>query len=186
MPASDDITSLLLAHQDGDATALAQVWPLLYDHLRGIARRQLRSGAPATLNATALVHEAYLRLATSASLSWQNRAHFLGIAARCMRQVIVDAARTRGAAKRGGGRLPLSLDPDTIAVESQADLIVALDTALDAIAAFNTRLARVAECRLFAGLTDEETAQALDLSVRTAQRDWQRARAWLQQHLDGK
>lgn len=184
MPAAGDITTLLLAHQQGDAAALERVWPLLYDHLRAIARRQLRSGAPATLNATALVHEAYLRLAGDARLTLENRGHFLAIAARCMRQVIVDAARTRRAAKRGGGRLAETLDPDTIAVADQAELIVTIDEALDAVAAFNTRMARVAECRLFAGLTEEETAQALDLSLRTAQREWQRARAWLQQHLN--
>jgi RNA polymerase sigma factor (TIGR02999 family) len=182
---TDDITSLLLAHQQGDTGALDRVWPLVYDHLRAIAGRQLQRGGPATLNATALVHEAYLRLADDTRLQWQNRAHFLAIAARCMRQIIVDAARARRAAKRGGGRPPEALNPDVIGIESQAELIVAIDGALDAIASFNERLGRVAECRLFAGLSEEETAQALGTSLRTAQREWQRARAWLQQHLDG-
>lgn len=182
-PPAEDITSLLQAHQQGDAGALERVWPLVYDHLRAIAGRQLRAGAPATLNATALVHEAYLRLADDSRLTWQNRAHFLGIAARCMRQVIVDAARARRAIKRGGGRPLEELNPDAIAVDGHADLIVAIDAALESIARFNQRLARVAECRLFAGLTDEETAGALGLSVRTVQREWQRARAWLQQQL---
>lgn len=183
MAGTDDITSLLLAHQQGDASALDRVWPLVYDHLRAIAGRQLQRGAPVTLNATALVHEAYLRLADDTRLQWQNRAHFLAIAARCMRQVIVDAARTRRAAKRGGGRPFVELDPDTIAVDGQAELIVAIDEALESVASFNQRMARVAECRLFAGLTEEETAQALDLSLRTVQREWHRARAWLQQQL---
>jgi RNA polymerase sigma factor (TIGR02999 family) len=180
---TDDITSLLLAHQQGDASALDRVWPLVYDHLRAIAGRQLQRGAPATLNATALVHEAYLRLADDTRLQWQNRAHFLAIAARSMRQIIVDAARTRRAVKRGGGRPFVELDPDTIAVDGQAELIVAIDEALESVASFNERMARVAECRLFAGLTEEETAQALDVSLRTVQREWQRARAWLQQQL---
>ncbi len=183
---TDDITSLLLAHQHGDAAALDRVWPLVYDHLRAIAGRQLQRGGPATLNATALVHEAYLRLADDTRLQWQNRAHFLAIAARCMRQVIVDAARARRALKRGGGRPVDVLNPDVIAVDSQAELIVAIDGALDAIVTFNERMGRVAECRLFAGLTEEETAQALGTSLRTVQREWQRARAWLQQHLDGE
>lgn len=184
VPEAGDITLLLLAHQDGDASALEQVWPLVYDHLRSIARRQLRSGAPITLNATALVHEAYLRLTGDPRLSLQNRNHFLAIAARCMRQVIVDAARTRRAVKRGGGRPLESLNPETIAVADQAELIVAIDEALDAVERFNARTARVAECRLFAGMTDEETAQALDLSLRTVQREWQRGRAWLRQFLN--
>jgi RNA polymerase sigma factor (TIGR02999 family) len=183
---TDDITSLLLAHQHGDTTALDRVWPLVYDHLRAIAGRQLQRGGPATLNATALVHEAYLRLADDTRLQWQNRAHFLAIAARCMRQVIVDAARARHAVKRGGGRAADVLNPDLIAVDSQAELIVAIDTALESISGFNERMGRVAECRLFAGLSEEETAHALGTSLRTVQREWQRARAWLQQHLDGE
>jgi RNA polymerase sigma-70 factor, ECF subfamily len=180
---TDDITSLLLAHQHGDSAALDRVWPLVYDHLRAIAGRQLQRGAPATLNATALVHEAYLRLADDTRLHWQNRAHFLAIAARCMRQVIVDAARARRAIKRGGGRSPESLNPELIAIDTQAELIVAIDAALESVASFNERMGRIAECRLFAGLTEEETAHALGMSLRTVQRDWQRARAWLQREL---
>lgn len=186
MTSPHDITSLLIAHQQGDTTALDRAWPLVYDHLRAIAGRQIQGGAPATLNATALVHEAYLRLANDSRLELENRAHFLGIAARCMRQVIVDAVRARRAIKRGGGRQPDVLDPDIIGIDSQAELIVAMDEALDAITAFNPRLAKVAECRLFAGLTEEETAQALGTPLRTVQREWQRARAWLQQHLEGE
>ena len=178
-----DVTALLLAHQQGDTSALEQVWPLVYEDLRATATRQLRSGAPATLNATALVHEAYLRLAGDQRLSWQNRGHFLGIAARCMRRVVVDTARARRAAKRGGRQTPSALNPDAVGLESQSDLIVALDIALDSVAAFSERMARVAECRLFGGLTDAETAHALGMSLRTVQRDWQRARAWLQQQL---
>lgn len=181
-----DVTALLLAHQQGDTTALERVWPLVYDHLRAMARRQVEGSAPSTLNATALVHEAYLRLADDSRLTWQNRAHFFGIAARCMRHVVVDAARARRAAKRGGGRPFSDLDPDAVAIEDQSELIVALDMALDSVASFNQRMARVAECRLFAGLTEEETAQALEMSLRTVQRDWQRARAWLQQQLNNE
>lgn len=186
MPDPGDITSLLLAHQQGDAAALERVWPLVYDHLRAIAGRQLQSGAPRTLNATALVHEAYLRLASDPRLTWQNRAHFLAIAARSMRQVIVDSARAHRALKRGGGRTLEELNPEVIAVDMQADLIVAIDTALDSVTSFNQRMGHVAECRLFAGLSEEETADALGMSLRTTQREWQRARAWLQQHLNGE
>lgn len=178
-----DVTALLIAHRQGDAAALDQVWPLVYDHLRAIAGRQLRSSAPATLNATALVHEAYLRLVDERRIDWKNSAHFLAIAARCMRQIIVDAARSHRAAKRGGGRQPELLDPDAIAIATQAELIVALDIAVDSVSAFNDRLGRIAECRLFAGLSEEETALALGVSLRTVQREWRRARAWLRQHL---
>lgn len=178
-----DVTALLLAYQRGDSSALERVWSLVYEDLQAVAKRQLRSGAPATLNATALVHEAYLRLASDGRLSWQNRGHFLGIAARCMRRIIVDTARARNAAKRGGGRAPGVLNPDAVGLDSQYDLIVAIDIALESVATFNERMARVAECRLFGGLTDTETADALGMSLRTVQRDWHRARAWLQQQL---
>jgi RNA polymerase sigma-70 factor, ECF subfamily len=180
---SADVTTLLVAHRNGDAAALGEVWPLVYDHLRAIAGRQLRSRPAATLNATALVHEAYLRLVDERRVDWQNSAHFLAIAARCMRQILVDAARAHHAAKRGGGRRPETLNPDAIAVAAQAELIVAIDLAVESVAAFNDRMARIAECRLFAGLSEEETAAALGVSLRTVQREWRRARAWLRQQL---
>jgi RNA polymerase sigma factor (TIGR02999 family) len=158
--------------------------PLVYQDLRVIARRQIaRSGAAQTLNATALVHEAYFRLVDETKVPWQNRGHFFAIAARSMRRIIIDYARERQAQKRGGDAVHLELKPDAVAVEAQAETLLALDAALTRIAQFSERLAQVVECRLFGGLSDEETAQALDTSVRTVQREWSRAKAWLQREM---
>lgn len=180
----DEITRLLLAHHEGDAEAFRQLTSLVYDDPRRIAMRQIaRGGAGETLNATALVHEAYLRLVDETRVEWQDRAHFFAIAARSMRRIIVDHARERRAQKRGGGQVHLELDPERIAVVEQAETLLALDAALAAMSAINERLAQVAECRLFGGLSEEETAQALSVSLRTVQRDWQRARAWLQREM---
>lgn len=179
-----EITRLLLAHHGGDEEAFRRLTSLIYDDLRRIALRQIaRGGAGQTLNATALVHEAYLRLVDETRVEWQGRAHFFAIAARSMRRIIVDHARERMAQKRGGGRPHLDLDPERIAVFEQADTLLALDEALAAMSAIDERLARVAECRLFGGLSEQETAQALSVSLRTVQRDWRRARAWLQKEM---
>jgi len=184
MDPHEEITRLLIAHHEGDEDAFQRLVPLVYDDLRVIARRQIsKSGAARTLNATALVHEAYFRLVDETNVPWQNRGHFFAIAARSMRRIIVDYARERQAKKRGGGQIHLELKPEAVAIEEQADTLLALDAALTRIATFSERLARVVECRLFGGLTEEETAQALETSVRTVQRDWQRARAWLQKEM---
>lgn len=183
-PSRAEITRLLLAHREGDDEAFRQLTPLIYNDLRRIALGQIaRGGAGETLNATALVHEAYLRLIDERQVEWQGRAHFFAIAARSMRRIIVDHARERGAQKRGGGQPHLELDPERIAVVEQAETLLALDRALAAMSAIDERLAKVAECRLFGGLSEEETAQALAVSLRTVQRDWQRARAWLQRDM---
>jgi RNA polymerase sigma factor (TIGR02999 family) len=180
----DAITRLLIAHREGDDEAFRQLTELVYGDLRRIALGQIaRGGAGETLNATALVHEAYLRLIDERQVEWQGRAHFFAIAARSMRRIIVDHARERGAQKRGGGQPHLELDPERIAVVEQAETLLALDRALAAMSEIDERLARVAECRLFGGLSEEETAQALAVSLRTEQRDWQRARAWLQREM---
>lgn len=179
-----EITRLLLAYHEGDQEAFQQLTSLVYDELRRIARRQIaRGGAGETLNATALVHETYLRLIDERRVEWQGRAHFFAIAARSMRRIIVDHARERGAQKRGGGQLHLELDPERIAVVEQAETLLALDAALAAMSEIDERLARVAECRLFGGLSEEETSRALAVPLRTVQRDWQRARAWLQRDM---
>jgi RNA polymerase sigma factor (TIGR02999 family) len=158
---------------------------LVYDELRAVARRQLRRWRPGqTLNTTALVHEAYLRLVDQAGASWQDRAHFLSVAGVAMRHILVDAARRRAAKKRGGEELRVPLDevepgrsgPDA---NSQAVEILALDAALTSLAARNERLSRLVELRFFAGLTEEETAQTLGTSERTVRRDWLKARAFL-------
>ena len=175
-----EITALLRRHHAGDRQAYDEVLALVYDHLRTIARGQLSRGWPSTtLTPTALVHEIYVQLAGETGIDWQHRAHFFAISARAMRRVLVDHARERFARKRSGGRPHLSLDEIQIGVDTQAELIVAIDEALTSLDGFNPRLARVVECRYFAGLTEEETATALGTSLRTVQRDWTRARAWL-------
>lgn len=183
-PSQGEVTRLLLAHREGDPEAFKRLTSLVYEDLRRIARRQIgRGGAGETLSATALVHEAYLRLIDETRIAWQGRGHFFAIAARSMRRILVDHARERQAQKRGGGRPHLELDPERIALVEQAETLLALDVALAAMGALDDRLARVAECRLFGGLSEEETAQALAVSLRTVQRDWQRARAWLQREM---
>jgi RNA polymerase sigma factor (TIGR02999 family) len=175
-----EITALLQRHHAGDRQAYDELLSLVYDHLRKIARGQLGRGWPSTtLTPTALVHEIYVQLGDETGVDWQHRSHFFAISARAMRRVLVDHARARNAQKRAGGRPHLTLDEIQIGKESQAELIVAVDQALTSLERFNPRLARVVECRYFAGLTEEETASALETSLRTVQRDWMRARAWL-------
>ena len=184
MAEREQITRLLIAHHEGDEEAFQRLVPLVYDDLRLIARRQIaKNGAAYTLNATALVHEAYFRLVDETNVPWQNRGHFFAIAARSMRRIIVDYARERKAKKRGGDKHHVELTPNAVAIEEQAETLLALDRALTKISDFSERLAQVVECRLFGGLTEEETAQALEVSVRTVQRDWLRARAWLQKEM---
>ena len=178
------ITSLLIAHGEGQDGAFDRLMPMVYDDLHRIARRQLRRGRRGdTLNTTGLVHEVYLKMVDQSRVSWQDRSHFFAISARAMRQIIVDSARQRLAAKRGGGQAHTGLDESRVAIEAQADWLVALDQALERLAALDERLARVVECRFFAGLTEEEAAEALSVSVRTVQRDWKRARGWLKEEM---
>ena len=178
---SSEITQLLQRHHQGDREAFDRMVPLVYQRLRVIARGQLARGGRRgqTLDTTGLVQEAYLQLVGEHGVDWQDRAHFFAVCARAMRRILVDYARRRLAAKRGGGVADVTLQPDLVAVDTQSELIVAVDEALEGLAMFNERLARVVECRYFAGLTEEETAQALGSSLRTVQRDWMRARAWL-------
>lgn len=175
-----DITALLVRHRAGDSGAYDEAISLAYNHLRRVARAQLARGwSSETLTTTALVHEAYMQLADETGVEWQDRSHFFAICARAMRRILVDRARHRAAQKRGGGSSPLSLDGIDAGVEPNADLVLAVDEAVSSLERFNGRLARVVECRYFAGLTEEETAAALGSSLRTVQRDWTRARAWL-------
>jgi RNA polymerase sigma factor (TIGR02999 family) len=178
---SSDITLLLQRHHEGERAAFDQMVPLVYERLRVIARGQLaRAGRRGhTLDTSALVQDAYLQLVDEHGVDWQDRAHFFAVCARAMRRILVDYARRRHAAKRGGGAAHLTLQPDLVAIDSQSELILAVDAAVEELAAFNERLAQVVECRYFAGMTEEETAQALGSSLRTVQRDWMRARAWL-------
>lgn len=183
---SDTISTLLRAHRGGDRGALDRLMPLVYDDLHRLARRQLAGeGRGRTLDTTGLVHEAYLRLAEASRAAWEGRGHFFAVSARAMRQIVVDYARERGAAKRGGGVRPATLDDESAAIESRAEEILAVDQALAGLGALDPQLPRIVECRFFAGLTEEETAEALALPLRTVQRDWARARAWLKRALGG-
>ena len=180
----DDITTLLVAWGRGDEAALQQLLPLVHRELHQIARRCLkgeRSGH--TLQPTALVNEAYLRLVDVRRVNWKNRTHFLAMSARLMRRVLVDFARSRQYQKRGGGIMKVSLDEaHGVSIERGQDL-VALDEALIALSAIDDRKARVIEMRFFGGLSVEETASVLDVSRDTVLRDWRLARAWLMQEL---
>ncbi len=162
---------------------LSGLLPEAYDDLRRLAHRQIRRfGGTPTLSTTALVHEAYLKLAPSSGI-FKDRGHFLALAARAMRQVIVDYARERQAGKRGGGQPALPLDPEHAAADLQAERILVLSDALGRLSAVDERAARVVECRFFAGYSEEETAEALAVSARTVERDWVKAREWLREAL---
>jgi RNA polymerase sigma factor (TIGR02999 family) len=180
------ITELLRAYSEGDRGAFDRLVPLVYDELRRIARRHLRrNDRGATLDTNGLVHEAYLKLAGQKGVRLEDRGHFLAVSACAMRQVIISRARARAAAKRGGGEIPLPLDEQKVAGRQQAEWLLDLDRALDRLRDRDERLARTVECRFFAGLSEEETAKALGISVRTAQRNWMRARAWIRSELTG-
>jgi RNA polymerase sigma factor (TIGR02999 family) len=173
------------AAADGPATSSSLVTSL-YNDLRRMARRERsRSGSPPTLQTTALIHEAYLKLQRSGSV-WNDRHHFMRAAAAAMRQVLVDAARARLSLKRGAGERPLELEEGQAGdVQQMPDAIVVnLGDALERLALLNPRLAQVVECRFFAGYTEEETAQALEVTSRTVERDWVKARAWLYRELN--
>ena len=185
-----DVTGLLIAWSDGDRAALDALLPVVYAELRRQARRALRREAAGhTLQPTALVHEAYLRLVNQRPIRWQGRSQFFGVAARCMRQVLVDAARTRRAAKRGRGAKPVTLgDADGVAappagVEDAGIDVLALDAALVRLAALDPDQARLIELRYFAALTIDDTAAALGVSPATVSREWTVARRWLRREL---
>ena len=188
-PTTGDVTRLLQRASDGEAGALQQVLSLLHGRLQGIAHRQLAGErAGHTLETDGLVHEAYLRLAGLERMQWRDRQHVLAMAARTMRRVLIDYAEQRRAHKRGGGETAVPLDElegAAVVVDRHADELSALDEALERLAEFSPRLSQVVECRFFVGLSIEETADALDLSVSTVKRDWTTARAWLNRELRG-
>ena len=185
MPSQKRATELLISFGNGNREALDELVPLVYSELRAIARRKLRyERAGHTLNTTALVHEAYLKLVQLDRMQWQSRAHFLAIAAQAMRNILVNHALRRKRIKRGGGAAHEPLDE--VAAElpaGKADRILALDAALDKLAALNPRHASIVVCRFFGGMTIEETATALEISAATAKRDWTLMRAWLGREL---
>jgi RNA polymerase sigma factor (TIGR02999 family) len=174
-----DITLLLRRWEAGDAGALDQLMPLMYERLRQLARQRLRSEPDASLNTTSLVHEAYLRLVDSPRASLIDRGHFLGLASRVMRHLLVDHARTRRAEKRGGGVAPLALEEARWVPEDAIEPIIELDQALQRLAVIDERRSRILEHRYFGGLSLEETAEALDVSLATVKRELRAARAWL-------
>ena len=180
MPDDQAVTEALLAHRQGTPGAFDRLVALVYDDLRRIAHRQLGRLRPGgTVNSTALVHEAYLKMVDQSRVSWQDRSHFFGIAACAMRQILVDHARRRGRLKRGGDAPQVTLDENTVAVAADADRILLIHDALERLTAIDPRLTQVIECRFFAGYSEEETAQVLGMSPRTVRRDWTRGRAWL-------
>jgi RNA polymerase sigma factor (TIGR02999 family) len=177
------VTRLLLAWRAGDETALARLTPLVHNELQRIARGCMRGErAHASLEATALVHEAYLRLVDTQHVNWQNRAHFLAMAARLMRRILVDLARGRQYQKRGAGAVQVSF-ASALHTPNKAEDLVALDEALQALAALDERRSRVVELRFFGGLSVDETAAVLGVSPDTVTRDWKLARAWLRREL---
>lgn len=180
----EPLAELLRSAGEGDPEALDEVLPLVYEELKRLARGRL-SAEPAghTLDTTALVHEAYLRLVDQKQAQWRDRSYFLAIASTAMRRVLVDHARRHGAAKRGGGLRRVSFDETNLAAEERAEMLIALDEALDRLAVHDARRCRVVECRFFAGLTAEETAAALGVAPRTVKRDWAKAKSWLYREL---
>ena len=175
-----EISQLLPAWNEGDEAALERLMPLVYGELRRMAQRYIGRHSPnRTLQTTALIHEAYVRLVGHPSERWHNRSHFYAVAAKAMRQIVVDYARSRRSAKRGGGQRDLSLDEAVLVTDERAAELIALDEALTELAALHPRQGRVVECRYFGGLTAEETAEVLQVSTDTILRDWRMAKAWL-------
>jgi RNA polymerase sigma factor (TIGR02999 family) len=174
------VRDLLERLRSGDRAALDALLPLVYDELRRIARGQRqRLGSSLTVNTTALVHEAYLKLVKDRARNYSDRSHFFAVAATAMRQLLIDEAKRHAAKKRGSGRRPISLDSVDVGIEGQAESLLELDRALDKLGQISPRLLRVVECRFFGGLTETETAAALSVTDRTIRRDWAKARAWL-------
>lgn len=185
-PIPESVTHLLIDWSGGSRTALDKLMPLVYDELRRIATRSLRrERSDHTLQATALVHEAYLKLIDQRQVRWQDRAHFFAVAAQVIRRILVDHARRRHAAKRGSGSSPVSLTDVALAAEAPEVDLVALDDLLQQLAARDSRQSHIVELRFFGGLTIEETAEVLRLSPATIKGEWRLARAWLYSELQG-
>ncbi len=179
-----DVTQLLAAWNHGDPAALERLMPLVYDELRRVARRSMRYERPDhTLSASALVHEAYLRLVDQSGVPSQNRAQFFGIAAHLMRQILVQHARRHQAAKRGGGLCTVAIDDALVGGQPGAVNLVALEEALTGLAARDPRKCRIVELRFYGGLSIEETAEVVGVSARTVKREWRLAKAWLYYEL---
>lgn len=186
MNAPGPVTLLLARARAGDRAALDQLFPLVYEQLRRTAQQALRAERPGhTLQPTALVNEAYLKLIGAGNIPAADRHHFVLIAARAMRQVLVDHARRRGAVKRGDGRTPVALDMEVADDRVDLEELIALDDALERLSALNPRLRMIVELRFFGGLEEKEIAESLGVTTRTVQRDWAKARAWLHRAVGG-
>jgi len=183
-PSPQNVTKLLAQWSNGDQGALEALIPLVYEELRRVARYYLKQEKQNhTLSSTALVHEAYLRLVNQKEVTWQNRAHFFAVAAQMMRRILVDHARRRGYAKRGGGAMTLALE-EAVATPQRREIdLVALDDALDSLAKLDQRQSRMVELRFFGGLSIEETSEVLGVSMPTVKREWASARAWLYREI---
>lgn len=174
------VTELLVRARAGDASALADVFPLIYTELHRLASQQLRQEPDGhTLSPTALLHEAYIRLIDYTRMEWNGRSHFLAVASTAMRRILVDHARSHRSEKRGGALRRVPLESADLPPEERAELLIALDDALGRLKELDVRQARVVECRFFGGMTEDETAEALGIGLRTVKRDWARARSWL-------
>lgn len=186
-PATGDVTGLLLAWRGGDQEALDRLIPLVYAELRRLAHGYMRGERPGhSLQTTALIHEAFLRLVDAPQMRWQNRAHFFAVSAQVMRRVLVDVARSQRSLKRGGNRVHVAFDETLALTQAPHPDLVALDEALTELAAMDPRKSRVVELRFFGGLTAEETADVLSLAPDTVLRDWQLAKLWLLERLEAK
>ena len=183
-PASQEITQLLLAWGQGDEAALEKLMPFVYHELRRLAGYHMKNQKPGhTLQATALVNEAYVRLIDSSRVRWQNRAHFFAMSSQLMRRVLVDFARAKNSKKRGGDEIRVTFDDMLKVSDKRESELIELDETLDRLAEFSPRQAQIVEMRYFGGLTEKEVAAALDISDRTVRREWSAARAWLYREL---
>jgi RNA polymerase sigma-70 factor (ECF subfamily) len=183
-PSSNNVTQMLHDWSHGDREVLDKLVPVVYEELRRQAARYLKRERPGhTLQTTALIHEAYIRLIDQKNVHWQNRAHFYAISAKLMRRILVDHARSRQAAKRGGSDIKLPLEEAIIASEGREVDLVALDEALERLAAIDPQQSRVVELKFFSGMSVEETAEVLGVSTRTVKRDWNVAKAWLRREI---
>jgi RNA polymerase sigma factor (TIGR02999 family) len=184
-PTTQQVTELLQAWRQGDETALDRLLPVVHQELRRLARRyMLRERSGHTLQATALVNEAYLRLVNARQVNWKNRAHFFALSAQVMRRILVDSARAHNEQKRGGGNPRITLDEDFMGAQEKGQNLIALDDALKALAAVDPRKDRVVELRFFGGLSVEETAEVLKVSCNTVLRDWRLAKMWLKREMN--
>jgi RNA polymerase sigma factor (TIGR02999 family) len=184
IPGSQEVTQLLTDWSDGDQAALEKQLPLVNAELRRLAGGYMRRESPGhTLQTSALVNEAYLRLIDQRNVQWQNRAHFFGIAAQLMRRILIDHARKSHYLKRGGGAIKVSLDKTAAVTEARAAELLAVDVALEKLTAMDARKGRIGELRFFGGLTEEETAEVMGVSLPTVQREWRAAKAWLHRML---